>query len=123
MKKINQIVIAIMVSMLMVISVWAEGKGKNLTLLNDITVNGTLVKQGNYVITFDKETNEMAIWKGKNKVAQAPAHIESLSQRATNTQVKVSNQNNVKVLRSVTLVGETEVIVVNETEKTAVSPQ
>ena len=123
MKKINQIVMAVVMSGLMAMSVWADGKGKDLTLLHDISVNGTVVKQGNYQVTFDKEKNELELWKGKSLVAKTPAHLENLKNRANDNLVKLTNQGNTNILRSVTIAGENEKIVVNDGETIAVTPQ
>jgi hypothetical protein len=111
------------ISVLMGGLVFADEKGKDITFFGDITVNGTLVKKGNYKVVFNEQAEEMTILKGKTVVAKAPARLENRSAKSAETELKVTNKDSNKVLRSITFAGETQTIILNEGATQAVSPQ
>jgi hypothetical protein len=63
--------------------VFALGKTteKNVTFIQSLDVNGTLVKKGTYKVTFNDETGELTIKKGDKVVATAQARLEKNDSR------------------------------------------
>ncbi len=54
----------------------AGGKSKHVTFTQDIKVGDTLVKKGEYVVTFDEKTNELTIRRGSKIVAKTTGRAE-----------------------------------------------
>jgi hypothetical protein len=97
-------------------SVSAFGKGKikteNVTFSSAVTVNGTLLKAGDYQLKFNEETNELSILKdGKVKVKTA-AHFAPRTAKAKNTAVRTLNNGNVAELIGFTFGGSSQDLVV-----------
>jgi hypothetical protein len=84
---------ALIVGALASFSVLAAGdKGKvekkMITFTDDVMVNGTLVKAGDYEVKFDESTNELSIIKNGKVQAKTPAHVETRSDKAKNTALR-----------------------------------
>lgn len=60
---------------------FAKETKKEVTFLQPVVVNGTLVKEGTYSAVFDDQTNELSIVKGRKVVARAPAQLEKRVER------------------------------------------
>src|SRR6185436_20604029 len=56
----------------------AKENKRRVTFDAPVTVNGTLVKAGNYEVVFADETGQLTIFKGKKQIAQAPARLEKI---------------------------------------------
>jgi hypothetical protein len=56
----------------------AETISKEVRFNRPVTVNGTTVKAGIYKVSFDDQTGELSIFKGKKLVAKGPARLEKL---------------------------------------------
>jgi hypothetical protein len=54
---------------------------REVTITTPLTVNGTLVKKGTYKVSYDDETGELTIKKGKKVVATAQARLEKTNDR------------------------------------------
>src|SRR5262245_11902386 len=54
---------------------------KEVTFVHPISVNGTLLKKGTYNVTFNDETGELTIKRGKKVVATAEARLEKVNAR------------------------------------------
>lgn len=126
-RTMKQMLVAILISVVLGMAVFAQSKGvessKEVTFMHDLMVKDTLVKHGKYMIVYNTKTGEMKIQKGNTVVASTFAHIESRQSRAVDTLVKLSPKDNHNVLRSITLAGETETMVVNDEVPTAALPQ
>jgi regulator of RNase E activity RraA len=80
----------------------AKENKRRVTFDAPVTVNGTVVKAGNYEVVFADETGQLTIFKGKKQIAQAAARLEKIEK--DNGQVyAISGTNEPKVLTSVTL--------------------
>ena len=84
---------ALIVGALASFSALAAGdKGKvekrMITFTDDVMVNGTLVKAGDYEVKFDESTNELSIIKNGKVQAKTPAHVETRSDKAKNTALR-----------------------------------
>lgn len=54
----------------------AAVKSKHVTFNEDLTVGGTVVKKGDYKVTFDDQTRQLLISSGRRVVARAAASLE-----------------------------------------------
>jgi hypothetical protein len=100
----------------------AKGKSEDLTLPQDVMINGTLVKKGDYKLKFDEQTSELLIMKGKRVVARTSARIEKREKEAARTEFGLMQEGDAKALRSITFRGDRETIVMHETGGTAETP-
>jgi hypothetical protein len=57
-------------------SALANVKSKTVHFNEDVTVGDTLVKKGDYKVTFDDQTNELTISRGKEVVVKTRASLE-----------------------------------------------
>ena len=110
--KINQVVIAVVVCALMSIAVVAKERTETLNLTQDVTINGTLVKKGQYKLKFDEQTGELLIMKGKKVVAKTTAKMEARTDKADRTEVNTVTNGSQQELKGITFRGENQRIVV-----------
>lgn len=80
-RKVNRLVVMVLVGVVAAGVALAKEIKREVTFLEPVVVNGTLVKKGTYDAVFDDQTNELAIVKGKKVVARAPAQLEKRVQR------------------------------------------
>jgi len=73
-----QIAFALVVCALFAAPALAGVKSTNVTFTADVTVGETLVKKGNYKVSFDDETQELKVLKGSKVVAQTKANLNEL---------------------------------------------
>src|SRR6266576_6266849 len=83
---------ALIVGALASFSVLAGDKGKvekkTITFPEDVMVNGTLVKAGDYEVKFDESTNELSIIRNGEVKVKTPAHVEARSDKAKSTALR-----------------------------------
>ena len=95
---------------------FAGGKAKirkeTVTFASDVTVNGTLLKAGNYDLRFNEETGELAIMKGGKVKVTTTGHLEPRSDKAPDTLVRTRTKDNVVELIGVTFGGSNQNLVV-----------
>ena len=101
---------ALIVGALASLSALAAGdKGKvekkMVTFPEDVTVNGTLVKAGDYEVKFDEGSNELSILKNGKVQAKTPAHVETRSEKAKNTALRTLEKGGSTELIGVTFGG------------------
>src|SRR5437879_1841359 len=95
MKACIQVMLAVAFTALLSVSVLADKDKvkKEITFVDDTTVNGTMVKAGDYELKFDEQTGEMDIMRGSKVVAKATAHVETQTAKAKSTEYRiVSNE-------------------------------
>jgi len=78
---------------------------KMITFTDEVMVNGTLVKPGDYEVKFDEGTNELSILKNGKVVAKTPAHVEARSEKAKNTALRTMDKGGNPELIGVTFGG------------------
>jgi hypothetical protein len=104
----------------------AKGKNEEVTLPQDVVINGTLVKKGQYKLKFDEQTGELLFLKGKKVVARTSARLEKREKDAQRTEFGLIQEGEARTLRSITFRGERESIVMHErgviTETPAAKP-
>src|SRR5260370_34684880 len=108
--------VALMICALASIAAGAKDKVKvkteSVTFAQDIMVNGTLVKAGEYQVKFNEQTGELSILKdGKVKV-KTTAQLRSRSDKAKNTAVRTLDKGGVAELIGFSFGGSKQDLVV-----------
>ncbi len=62
-----------------------KGKSKNVTIGDDVTVGGTLVKKGTYKVSFDDQSGELTIRNGNKVIAKTTARLEEYKSTSFHT--------------------------------------
>lgn len=113
---IQGIFAALAISALISISAFAGDKGKSekkhVTLTEDVTVNGTVLKAGDYDVKFDESTGELSIIKDGKVKAKAPARLQARSDKAKDTALRTMNKGGVAELIGVSFGGWNQDVVV-----------
>lgn len=108
--------IALVIGALASLSVLAGDKGKvekkMITFPDDVMVNGTLVKAGEYEVKFDEASNELSIIKNGEVKAKTPAHVEARSDKAKTTALRTVDKGGSQELLGVTFSGWTQDVIV-----------
>jgi hypothetical protein len=87
-------------------------KTQDVTFTSDVMVNGTLVKAGDYQVKFNEQTGELAILKDGKVKAKTTAQLQSRSDKAKNTSVRMIEKGGVAELTGVTFGGSNQDVVV-----------
>jgi hypothetical protein len=107
---------ALMICTLASIAVLAAGKDKvkteTVTFTSDVTVNGTLLKAGDYQVKFNEQTGELAVLKDGKVKAKTTAQLQSRSEKARNTVVRTLDKDGVAELIGFSFGGSTQDVVV-----------
>ena len=112
---IKQIAIALVISSLAAVSVVAKTRKEAISFTSNTTVNGTLVKKGNYQLKFDDEKGELAIIKDGKVVAQAATTSAKRDAKAQKFELKLTGSGTDRQLVGVTFAGTDQNIVLNGT--------
>lgn len=101
---------------------FAKTTERELTLTHAVTVNDTLVKKGTYKVSFNEETGELTIRKGKKVVATAQARLEKSDDRyALYTRSDSKDTSKPPQLLSVSFAKGSEAVLVNGSDNKATS--
>jgi len=107
---------ALIVSALASFSVLAGDKGKvekkTITFPENVMVNGTLVKAGDYEVKFDDSTNELSIVKNGKVVVKTAAHMEARPEKAKSTALRTVEKGGSTELLGVTFGGSDKDVMV-----------
>ena len=109
---VNRMVAVLMVGALTGVVAFAKVHKQKVTFENDIKVNGTLVKKGNYEVKFDDETGQLTIAKNGKTVVQAMAKFESREKKANEFQLRSTVNGDETQLTGVTFGGSDKDIVI-----------
>jgi hypothetical protein len=116
MKVLKSILAVLMICAFASISAFAAAKDKvkteNVTFANDVTVNGTVLKAGDYQIQFNESTGELAVMKNGKLRVKTTAHVQSRSDKAKNTSVRTLDKGSMAELISVTFGGSSQDVVI-----------
>ena len=108
---------ALMICALASIAISAATKDKvktqDVTFTSDVMVNGTLIKAGDYQVKFNEQTGELAILKDGKVKAKTTAQLQSRSDKAKNTSVRMIEKGGVAELTGVTFGGSNQDVVVS----------
>ncbi len=105
---------ALMICALASVAAAAKDKVKteSVTFAQDIMVNGTLVKAGDYQIKFNEQTGELSILKDGKVKAKTTAQLQSRSEKAKNTSVRTLKKGGTAELIGITFGGSTQDVVI-----------
>jgi hypothetical protein len=122
-KIVNRLMLTLALCALMsAVGLAAKDKTEEVTLPQDVVINGTLVKKGEYKLKFDEQTGELLFLKGKKVVARASARLEKREKDALRTEFGLIKAGDAKALQSITFRGERESIVMNEKSGASETP-
>ena len=110
---VNRIVVVVMIAALASVAAFAKSQKQRVTFDNDIKVNGTLVKKGNYEVKFDEETGQLSIIKNGKTVAQTMAKLEARAKKANGFQVRSIGEGENAELVGLTFSGSDKDVVVS----------
>jgi hypothetical protein len=91
-KRVNQLVGLVLLSSIAGSVAFAKEMKKEITFVQPVMVNGTLVKKGNYEAVFNDQTRQLSIVKGRRVVASAPAQLEKRQTRDHATYLTGQNE-------------------------------
>lgn len=77
----SRAVILLVVGVMTSITALAMTTNRQVTFSRDVTLNGMPVKAGTYKATFDDQTGEFKLLRGKKVVANATARLEKINVR------------------------------------------
>jgi hypothetical protein len=107
----------LMICALASISIMAAAKDKvkteTVTFAQDTTVNGTVLKAGEYQVKFNEQTGELAILKDGKVKAKTTAQLQARSDKAKNTSVRILDKGGVYELIGVTFGGSNQDVMVS----------
>ena len=114
---ITTLFVALIVGALASFSAFAAGdkdkvEKKTITFPEDVMVNGTLIKAGDYEVKFDASTNELSIIRNGKVEAKTPAHVEARSDKAKNTALRTVDKGGAIQLVGVTFGGSSQDVIV-----------
>ena len=75
----SRALILLVVGAMTSITALAMTTSRQVIFTRDVTVNGAMVKAGTYKATFDDQTGEFKILRGKKVVANATARMEKIA--------------------------------------------
>lgn len=78
---VHRIVVLLVIGTLSGVLALGKTTEKEVTFIQNVSVNGTEVKKGTYKVTFNDETGELTIKKGKKVVATTQARLETTTDR------------------------------------------
>jgi hypothetical protein len=93
-------------------------KTESITFAQDIMVNGTLLKAGDYQVKFNEQTGELSILKDGKVKAKTTAQLQSRSEKAKNTSVRTLEKGGIAELIGITFGGSTREVVVGASSGT-----
>jgi hypothetical protein len=88
---------------------------RQVTFSRDVTVNGTPVKAGTYKATFDEQTGEFKLLRGKKVVANATARMEKITVPFQNG-YSLTAKGGGYALLSMNMNGTSQAVIVNDVE-------
>lgn len=88
---------------------------RQVTFYESVKINETTIKAGTYDAVFDDETGRLAIFKGKHRLAEAPARLEKLNKDSRESYSLWSEENSksAKELMRLTLKDRNQIQVLN----------
>ena len=91
----------------------AKDRSKTINFLEDVKVNGTLVKKGEYDVKFDADTNEISILRNGNVVATAKVEVKPTEKKMQYNSAGFVDSQDGKLLTSITFQGDRRILMVN----------
>lgn len=92
---------------------------KTLTLNEDVMVNDTLIKKGEYRVTFNPKTEEVTLSRDGETVFTGKATVEMRTQKARYNSASYKTTDKGKVLDGFTFAGDQRAILLSESTNNA----
>ena len=110
MKKTLFPIYVLVASLILYAGAFAESHSKSISFQTPTQVNGTTLQPGTYTVKYDENgsTAQVNFMKGKKEMASAPAQVEELGKKTTNTSVVLSNKTSVPTLQEVDFEGTSQ---------------
>src|SRR5258705_9926869 len=87
--------------LVLALAAFAFGKDKTKTatvnFTTDVTVGGTLVKEGEYKVKFNQESGELIVMKGNKVVAKTTGSLQDRADKARSTTMQFRNNELVSI--------------------------
>lgn len=115
-KKATIITTALMLCAMLGTMALAKNKSHTITFDQNIMVNGTVVKKGEYRARFNEQTNEFTILDGKRVVATTTAKEVMLNRKAAETSFDIKTSGATPVLTQVTFGGDRYSLMIGDTQ-------
>ncbi|MBA2339671.1 MAG: hypothetical protein H0V88_04705 [Pyrinomonadaceae bacterium] len=112
----NNMIAALVLCAMTSVVASAKMTTERVTFPQDVMVNGTMVKKGTYKVTFDDVTGVLNIHVSKKSIATTTARWEKRDRKALETRVSSIMQGDTRELRSITMSGDNQSIVVGASE-------
>jgi hypothetical protein len=110
---LNRVLVVLMVGALTSVVALAKVQTHKIKFDSDVKVNNTIVKKGNYEVSFDDQTGQFSILKNNKVVVQTSTRVESRTKKANDFQVRSSGTGNDTQLVGVTFGGSDKDIVIS----------
>jgi len=110
---LSRIALALLITSLAGLSVFAKGKTESVNFPTDTKINGTLVKQGVYDLKFDEKTGELSIVKNGKVIARATTTSAKRDRKAQTLELRSTINGADTQLVSVAFGGSDENHVIN----------
>ena len=110
---LNRIALALLITSLASLSVFAKGKTETVNFPTDTKISGTLVKQGVYDLKFDEKTGELSIVKNGKVIARATTTSAKRDRKAQTLELKSTINGAETQLVSIAFGGSDENHVIN----------
>jgi hypothetical protein len=111
----NRAVILLVVGVMVSITALAMTTNRQVTFSRDVTVNGTPVKAGTYKATFDDQTGEFKLLRGKKVVANSTARLEKITAPFQNGYSLTANGGSY-ALTTMNMNSTSQAVIVNDVE-------
>ena len=111
----SRAVILLVVGAMTSITALALTTNRQVTFSRDVTVNGAPVKAGTYKATFDDQTGEFKLLRGKKVMANATARMEKITGPFQNGYSLIANGDSY-ALRSMNMNSTSQAVIVNDVE-------
>src|ERR1700752_2611838 len=108
---VSRVLVVMMVGALTSAVAFAKVHKQRMTFSNDVKINDTVVKKGNYEVKFDDETGQLSIVKNGKVVAQAMAKLEARAKKAGEFQIRSEGSGDGAQLIGVTCGGSDQDVV------------
>lgn len=113
MKSFYRLAVVLLIASLASVAAFAKTRSEKVSFLNDIKVNGTLVKKGVYDLKFDDKTREVSIVKNGKVIARANTTVEKRQIKARGFEWQSALQGESAELVHIAFAGSTENFVLN----------
>jgi hypothetical protein len=109
----NRAVILLVVGAMTSITALATTTNRQVTFTRAVTVNGAPVKAGTYKATFDDQTGEFKLLRGKKVVANATARLEKITGPFLNGYSLIANGDSYALV-SMNMDSTNQAVIVND---------